>query len=297
MKKRARCRYPASVPTANDLSSLFAQKRKVVIAAASAVVLVAVGATVALVGGGDSEPAGKAGSAQEQQVVAAPPVPPGLETVAYEKFQTGWPADPTPAKLTGITEGVHPQKTVAMYDAVGGTAKAMMAPEIAPGVESVLPVVEKKSGWVAVLVPSANRSIAWLPDKDLEHRKLEDHIVIYRKQHKLVWLKNDKEQKSWPVTLGLPKSPTPLGRSFVLGRSLLPGKVYAGVPVFALSSIPDDPNSVPTGLRGAHTGIHTWHNDNNLGKDVSDGCIRLTKSGQELLLKEIENGTPVTVVD
>ena len=84
---------------------------------------------------------------------------------------------------------------------------------------------------------------------------------------------------------------------YVLGRSKLASPVYAGVDVLALSSIPDDPNSVPTGLRGAHTGIHTWKNDNNLGKNVSDGCIRLTKSGQQLLLREIEPGTPVTVLD
>jgi lipoprotein-anchoring transpeptidase ErfK/SrfK len=279
----------------NALKTLVAQKRGLLIGAVAALVLIAVVAVWALMGS-DQPSAGKTGASGEETVVPAPPVPPGLKTVAYDVFQTGWPADPAPTKIDGITEGVHPLKTVALYDAVGGKARTMASPQIARGVDLVMPVVDKKSGWVAVIVPSANRSIAWIPDKDLEKRPLRDHIVVELKAHKLTWYSDDKPQKSWEVTLGTPASPTPLGRSYVLGRSKLDGQVYAGEDVLALSSIPDDPNSVPTALRGAHTGIHTWYHDRNLGKDVSDGCIRLTKSGQQLLLKEIEAGTPVTVL-
>ncbi|HEV7756118.1 MAG TPA: L,D-transpeptidase family protein [Mycobacteriales bacterium] len=286
------------MPEADDLKTQIVQKRKLLIAVAAAIVLVAVLATIALRGGGDEakQPSAASGPSVEA-VVPAGPVPPGLQTVVYDKFQTGWSADPEPAKTTGITFGVHPLTPVAMYDKVGGKARQMAAPTIATNVDLVMPVVEEKPGWFGVLVPSANRSIAWLPDKNLEKRPLNDHIVVYRKQHKLVWLKNDKPQREWEVTLGMSQSPTPLGRSYVLGQSELKDSVYAGVRILALSSIPDDPNSVPTALRGAHTGIHTWHTDANLGKNTSDGCIRLTKSGQQLLLRELEPGTPVTVLD
>ena len=67
----------------------------------------------------------------------------------------------------------------------------------------------------------------------------------------------------------------PLTR-MVLGRSTLPGAVYAGTDVFALGAVPDDPHAVPTGLRGAHIGLHTWYNDWTLGKNATDGCIRWT---------------------
>jgi lipoprotein-anchoring transpeptidase ErfK/SrfK len=284
------------VPQADALKTFIAQKRTVVVAAGTAVVLLAVLATCALQE--DSEPARKnPAAAPTETIVPAPPVPGGLEKVSYTKFQSGWAADPDPTRIDGITEAVHPLKPVAMYDKIGGTPKTMAGPEIARGHELVMPVVERRNGWVAVLVPSANRSIAWLFDNDdLETRKVEDHLVIHKKAHKLVWYKNDKEQKSWEVTLGAPNTPTPLGRSYVLAQSELQGHVYAGEPVMALSSIPDDPGSVPTALAGAHTGIHTWWKDDNLGKDVSDGCIRLTKAGHQLLLREIEAGTPVTVL-
>jgi lipoprotein-anchoring transpeptidase ErfK/SrfK len=284
------------VPEANALKTPIAHKRTVVIAAVSAIILLVVLATWAL--RKDPEPPRVAApvATPTETIVPAPPVPGGLEKVAYEKFQTGWAADPDQTKIDGITYGVHPLKPVAMYDKIGGKARAMAAPEIARGHELVMPVVGKRNGWVAVIVPSANRKIAWIFDKNLEKRKLEDHIVIYKKAHKLVWYKNDKEQKSWEVSLGASNTPTPLGRSYVLAQSELQGQVYAGEPVMALSSIPDDPNSVPTALAGAHTGIHTWWKDNNLGKNVTDGCIRLTKKGHQELLREIEAGTPVTVL-
>jgi lipoprotein-anchoring transpeptidase ErfK/SrfK len=289
-------RYPERVSEPNTLKSVISEKRTLVIGGVAAVVLLALLAVWALTGSGDEKSGGKPSASAGDTVVPAPAVPPGLKTVSYTEFQSGWPADPDPAKVDGITEGVHPLKPVALYDAVGGKARTKAAPEIARGVDLVMPVVDEKSGWVAVIVPSTNRSIAWIPDENLERRPLRDHIVIERKAHKLTWISGGKEQKSWEVTLGTAATPTPLGRSYVLGRSKLPGAVYAGVDVLALSSVPDDPSSVPAGLRGAHTGIHTWHKDDNLGKDVSDGCIRLTKSGQELLLKEIEPGTPVTVL-
>jgi lipoprotein-anchoring transpeptidase ErfK/SrfK len=283
------------VSQAHTQKSVIARKRALVIGVAAAVVLLVLVAVWALSGSGD-KPAGRPAASAGDGAVPAPPVPPGLATVSYTEFQSGWPADPTPTKIDGITEGVHPLKTVAIYDAVGGKARTMAGPQIASGVDLVMPVVDTKQGWVAVIVPSANRSIGWIPDRDLEHRPLHDHLVVERKAHRLTWYRDGKPQKSWEVTLGTSVSPTPLGRSYVLGRSKLVGHVYAGVDVLALSSVPDDPTSVPTGLRGAHTGIHTWYHDRNLGKDVSDGCIRLTKSGQLLLLREIEPGTPVTVL-
>ena len=67
--------------------------------------------------------------------------------------------------------------------------------------------------------------------------------------------------------------------------------------IYALGSVPDDPESVPSGLRGAHIGVHTWHDDDELGENTTNGCIRLTRSGQRELLAEVRPGSSVVVVD
>lgn len=227
---------------------------------------------------------------------SAAPAGADLPVVTYGPAPTGFPADPEPLSTTRPREGLHPLSRIAGYDAPGGRPRTLLAPTIS-GVPVTMPIVQRRAGWVAVLLPSANRTLAWVPPGDWATVPLPDQLVVQRRSHLLTWYRDDVAIRSWPVTLGSRATPTPLGRTFVLGRSRLPGEVYADTDVFALGSVPEDVRALPAGLRGAHIGIHTWYNDRTLGKDDSDGCIRLTKSGQQLLLREIPPGTTVVVVD
>jgi hypothetical protein len=220
-----------------------------------------------------------------------------LPVITYQAAPAGFPPDPEPLSTAQLREGVHPTGTIAAYDGPGGQPRAFLAPTIS-GVELTMPVVQRRSGWTAVLLPSANRTMGWIPPGDgWTTVPLRDQLVVYRGTHQLSWHRDGTPVQSWPVTLGSSRTPTPVGRTFVLGRSTLPGAVYADTDVFALSAVPDEPDSVPAGLRGAHIGLHTWYNDLTLGADVTDGCIRLTKTGQRLLLQEITPGTEVLVLD
>jgi hypothetical protein len=227
---------------------------------------------------------------------SALPAPKGLPVIDYGPAPDGFPGDPDPASTNQLTAAAHPETRIPAYDALGGQPKAFLDPTI-NGVPITMPIVEKKLGWVAILLPSVNRTIGWLAPTGWTEVDLRDQLVIQRGRHQMSWFREGVLQKSWPVTLGLPQTPTPLGRTFILGRSRLPGSVYAGVDVMALGAVPDEVNALPAGLRGAHIGIHTWHNDHTLGTDASDGCIRLTKSGQQLLLSEVIPGSPVVVID
>ncbi|WP_238453979.1 L,D-transpeptidase [Micromonospora sp. ATA51] len=120
--------------------------------------------------------------------------------------------------------------------------------------------------------------------------------MVERRSHRLPWFAT-AGVRSWQVSLGLPRQATPLGRTFILGRTPPPEAIYGGVDVFALGAVPDDPDAVPTGPRGAHIGLHSWHNDDTLGEDATNGCIRLTRSAQRQLLDEVPAGTSLVVVD
>lgn len=243
---------------------------------------------------GDATP-GPAAAPAEETIAAAPP-PSGLPVIDYGPAPTGFPADPTPLSTVRLAQGLHPTDRIGAYDAPGGEPLAFLAPTIL-GVEVTMPIVAYRAGWAAVLLPSANRTIAWVPPGPWTTAPLRDQLIVVRRTHQLIWLRDDRVVQSWKVTLGHASTPTPLGRTFVLGRSTLPGRVYAGTDVFALGAVPDRPDAVPTGLRGAHIGIHTWYHDGTLGKNATDGCIRLTRRGQQRLLAEITPGTEVVVVD
>ncbi|MBT8224052.1 MAG: L,D-transpeptidase family protein [Dactylosporangium sp.] len=225
---------------------------------------------------------------------ASPPA--GLEVIDYSPAPAGFPADPAPLSTAPLTAGAHPVEQIAAYDAPGGTPRAYLTPTIS-GVPLTMPIVERRAGWIAVILPSANRTIAWLPPEGWSAVALHDHLLVQRSTHQLSWYRDGALQQTWLATLGEPATPTPLGRTFVLGRSALPGKVYAGIDVLALGAIPDNINAVPASLRGAHIGIHSWYTDSVLGKSVSNGCVRLPQAAQRRLLSEIVPGTEVIVVD
>jgi hypothetical protein len=273
---------------------------------ASVVALVCVGVTVACASPSVTVEAAGGVPPAVEPTTAAPAttevplrvVPPrrGLPVIEYWPSPRGLPKDPAPMSLARTTEGLRPSRIIGVYDAPGGTAKVMLAPHIL-GAPLTLPIVDRRSGWMAILVPSVNRTVGWIPPGGWTTVPLRDQIVVVRGTHELLWFRDDKLVKRWRVTLGARSTPTPLGRTFILGRSLLVGAVYADTMVFALGSVPDDVDAVPAGLRGAHIGIHTWYHDRELGKNTSDGCVRLTRSGQRLLLDELAAGTEVVVVD
>ncbi|WP_405430292.1 L,D-transpeptidase [Micromonospora sp. NBC_00617] len=232
----------------------------------------------------------------QESVPPAAPAPDGLPVLDYDPAPRGFPADPATMDVTPLTEGVHPTRRIAAYDAPGGRPLAFFDPTLA-GVELTMPIAERRVGWAAVLLPSANRRLAWLAPGGFDTVALRDQIVVERKVHRLTWYRAGKAVRSWETSLGQSGQETPLGRTFVLGRTPPPGEVYGGVDIYALGSVPDDPEAVPTGLRGAHIGLHTWYNDDELGENTTNGCIRVTPSGQRKLLAEVRPGTSLVVVD
>ncbi|MDO3701857.1 L,D-transpeptidase [Micromonospora sp. C28SCA-DRY-2] len=232
----------------------------------------------------------------EETVPVAAPAPDDLPVVDYDPAPRGFPADPAAADPTPLTEGLHPTRRIAAYDAPGGRPLAFLAPTIR-GVELTMPIAQRRAGWTAVLLPSANRRLAWLPPGGFTTVELRDQLVVERRAHRLTWYRAGRAVRSWEVSLGQRGQETPLGRTFILGRTPPPQHVYGGVDIFALGAVPDDPNSVPASLRGAHIGLHSWYHDGELGRNTTNGCIRLTRSGQRELLAEVRTGSAVVVVD
>jgi len=222
--------------------------------------------------------------------------PVGLPLIDYWIARHGFPADPTPLSTASVTEGLHPTTSLPVYDAPDGTPRARLAPWISE-LPVTVPVIARRGGWVAVLLPSINRTIGWLPAGGWVSRPLPDQLIVQRRAHRLTWLHHGVRAAAWTISTGTAATPTPLGRTFVLGRTTPHGAVYAGLDALALGSIPDDRDAVASALRTAHTGIHSWYRAGAFGRSVSNGCIRVPEAGQRTLLQHITPGTAVTVID
>src|SRR5262249_25824392 len=161
---------------------------------------------------------------------------------------------------------------LALYDAPGGRPRRTLRYRC-PGRPWPEPVVLRAGAWPPVLAPPRNGAIVgwhrlWPAPPSTAPSAAES--LVDRPRHRWPCLRDGVPKRSWTVTLGNSVTPTPLGRTFILGRSRLQGEVYADTDVFALGAAPDEPEKVPYGLRGAHIGIHTWYNDWTLGKNDTD---------------------------
>ena len=222
--------------------------------------------------------------------------PADLPVIDYRSAPRGFPADPAPRSTAVLTLGLHPTTELAVYDRPGGRPRAFL-PRSIGGLPVVVPIVRRSTGWVAVLLPSVNRRMGWLPATGWTRRPLRDQLVVRRRTHELTWIRDGTPAGRWTVAVGRAATPTPPGRTFVLGRTAAHGAVYGGLDALALGSVPDDRRALSPGLRGAHTGIHSWYRDDAFGRHATNGCIRVPKPGQRALLRDIAPGTAVVVLD
>jgi hypothetical protein len=229
-------------------------------------------------------------------VLPAAAPPPDLPVINYRSVPGGFPADPAPESTAAVTEAVHVSHRLALYDAPGGRPRAFLPPSIR-GVPITVPIVARRAGWAAVLLPSVNRRIGWLPDRGWTAHPLRDQLLLSRAAHSLTWLRDGRRQASWTVAVGASRTPTPLGRTFVFARTGTDGAVYAGLDALVLGAVPDDRGAVAPGLRDAHTGIHSWYSSSVFGRSVSNGCIRVPRAAQEQLLHHVAAGTTVVIRD
>lgn len=228
-------------------------------------------------------------------IPAAASAPNDLPVITYLRVPSGFPADPEQHATAPIAEAFHPSRRLALYDRPGGRPLAFLPPTIR-GVPVTVPIAARKPGWAAVLLPSVNRRIGWLPAHGWVAHPLHDLVLVRLSTHKLVWLRDGVPQGGWIVAVGSKVTPTPLGRTFVLGRTGTRGTHYGGVDALVLGAVPDDRNALAPGLQDAHTGIHAWYRPSVFGRSVSNGCVRMPKAAQEILLRNLTPGTPVIVI-
>ncbi|MEU4695457.1 L,D-transpeptidase [Actinoplanes sp. NPDC023714] len=295
------------MPSAPHAAAPRSRTRAYLLILTVAALLLGLGAAVAMARGDDrgeatgtwisasAAPSPSASATEREPLPAAKP-PADLPVITYAEGPEGLPEDPGAATLEVPSEGLRPGRKIALYDAPGGEPRAFLPPRIS-GLPTVAPIVARENGWVAVLAPSANRRIGWVPEGGWTPEPLTDHIVVDLSEHRLTWLRSGEEQRSWTASVGSEATPTPLGRTMVMGTTTTDGAIYENLDALVLGTVPEKKENLAPSLRGAHTAIHAWSRTSAFGRSVSNGCVRMPAKAQRELLTEIKPGTPVLVVE
>ena len=199
------------------------------------------------------------------------------------------PLDTTPyAGTDGLV--VHPRTETALYSAPDGDAFAKIAPtQFGP---TWLPVVEQNDGWVRVLLPSKpNRSTGWLLDEDLDHATSSYLIRVHTSSRTLEVFNQGERLGVWKAGVGAKKTPTPPGRTFLLG-SIIDTKRSASPIVLPLGA--HSPTLDTFGGGPGTVAIHGWPRPDVFGAAISAGCVRVPKTALAHLQK-VPLGTLVLI--
>ena len=120
-------------------------------------------------------------------------------------------------------------------------------------------------------------------------------IVINVPARRLFLVAGPRLVESWPVAVGTPATPTPVGRFQILQMAKDPTWAPRGRP-----AVPPGPRN-PLGTRWMRItedgyGIHATNDPGSIGQARSHGCIRMQVADAESLYARVSVGTPVEIV-
>ena len=191
------------------------------------------------------------------------------------------PKAPRDADPSATTDGqvVHPRRVLPVYAAPGRRPFAKITPKQMN--DTWLPVIDRKGGWSQVLLPSRpNGATGWLKTAQLDTRRTPYLVRVHVGSRTLELLRDGDLVGSWSVAVGAPETPTPVGRTFLLGSIVDDAQSYSPL-ILPLGSHSDTLDTYGGGP--GTVALHGWPDASVFGKAISHGCVRVPGDALEQL--------------
>src|SRR5215471_20403597 len=154
-----------------------------------------------------------------------------------------------------------------------------------------------RPGWLNVLLPiRPNGTTGWIKASDVTLGTSDYEIRIEVGAHRLTLLKLGQPVLQSAVVVGAEKTPTPPGRFYVTDPLDLHSQPNAGYGVFALGI--SGYSEVLTSFKGGpgQLAVHGTNNPDQVGQNISNGCVRVPNDIIETIAFQAPLGTPVTIL-
>ena len=186
--------------------------------------------------------------------------------------------------------------TVDIFSSPGGTGSTRQLNNPQPsGAPLVLLVREQQGEWLKVLLPvRPNGSSGWVKRSEVAVSPTDYYIVIGLAAHRITAFNGSSVVLDERIGLGAGGTPTPTGLFFI--KELLqppnPRGAY-GPYAYGLSAFSEVLFSFGGGP--GTVGVHGTNDPSSLGRNVSNGCIRMSNAGVTRLAKMLPLGVPVQI--
>lgn len=229
--------------------------------------------------------------------VAAPPSIEAAPDAAAAGLDSLAPLGPPPSHSGGpnfVATGLVP--SVEIFPSPGSTESSRkMANPQPSGAPLVMLVRSQQPGWANVYLPvRPNGSTGWVKTDQVGISQTNYFIIIGLKEHRITAFNGRSVVLDERIGLGAGGTPTPTGLFFI--KELLkppnPGGAY-GPYAYGLSAFSDVLFSFGGGP--GTVGVHGTNDPSSLGRNVSNGCIRMSNAGVTRLSGMLPLGVPVQI--
>jgi hypothetical protein len=124
--------------------------------------------------------------------------------------------------------------------------------------------------------------------------EVKREIVVSLEDRKLALVENGQAVKVYPVAVGKPSTPSPVGTFAIERRVANPTYHHDGKTILPGPNNPVGTRWMGLSIRGY--GIHGTNEPRSIGKAASHGCIRMAKADLEELYPLVEVGDSVEIV-
>jgi lipoprotein-anchoring transpeptidase ErfK/SrfK len=151
-----------------------------------------------------------------------------------------------------------------------------------------------KAVWYRVQLPARpNGVVGYVRPWAVILRIVRTRIVVDLSDRRVLLYRRGRLAMSGRAAIGTSATPTPLGR-FYVNQRLIPTNPYGpfGVGAIGISAF----SNVLTGwTQGGPVAIHGTNQPHLLGRQVSNGCIRIHNAVMRRMFRLAYSGTPVTI--
>jgi len=241
-------------------------------------------AALLLLGGGAAFALSSGGSEQQAIVHAKRKIAP-TTTTTEPKFQPYITLTSTVDQLNAYEQPSDTAKVVGTFSKLTEYKQPR-----------TLLAINTEGDWFQALLPMRpNGSTGWVKASEVTSGASNFEIRISVSRHYLALLDQGKVVLEAQVAVGKPETPTPLGKFYVTDPVDLQSRPNGAYGAYALglsgySEVLKSFNGGP-----GQIAIHGNGQPDTIGKDVSNGCIRVINDQILAIAKAVPLGTPVTI--
>ncbi|MDP8938366.1 MAG: L,D-transpeptidase family protein [Actinomycetota bacterium] len=227
---------------------------------------------------------------------SAPPAPTAVPST---------PAPTEPSTTTTVDPNLNTVATAAVpvlsvYEAPGAAEPVhqLENPQPSAAIGETAPLVllvrEQQPEWLKVLLPvRPNGSSGWVRASDVTLETHDYRILIELGAYRITVWQGDDVVLQEPVGLGTGATPTSVGLFYTKELLKVEDQPVFGPYAYALSGFSEVHYEFAGGP--GTLGIHGTNDPSGLGRNVSNGCVRMSNEGITKLAETLPVGVPVEI--